>query len=144
MYGAIIDHNWSLGVRLSVTHQAIAPAHSHTACRWGCGVCVWFPLEHYVFYIKNMWNTVPTWSVSYSDEREHVGVLPEEKLEIGARLETYIHTKCPTRCNTSILILLQDHCTCFGYFPYPSSWCDQPPHNGPLLNGFYHIVHDLT
>jgi hypothetical protein len=33
----------------------------------------------------------------------------------------HIHTKCPTRCNTSILILLQDHSTCFGYFPYPSS-----------------------
>jgi hypothetical protein len=24
-------------------------------------------------------------------------------------------------CNTSILVLLQDHCTCFGYFPHPSS-----------------------
>jgi hypothetical protein len=24
-----------------------------------------------------------------------------------------IHTKCPTRCNTNILILLQDHYTCF-------------------------------
>jgi hypothetical protein len=33
----------------------------------------------------------------------------------------YIHTKCLTRCNTSILVLLQDHSTCFGYFPYPSS-----------------------
>jgi hypothetical protein len=33
----------------------------------------------------------------------------------------YIHTKCPTRSNTSILILLQDHSTCYGYFPYPSS-----------------------
>jgi hypothetical protein len=33
-----------------------------------------------------------------------------------------LHTKCPTRCNTSILILLQDHSTCFGYFLYPSSW----------------------
>jgi hypothetical protein len=34
---------------------------------------------------------------------------------------THTHTKCPTRCNTSTLILLQDHSTCFGYFPYPSS-----------------------
>jgi hypothetical protein len=25
-----------------------------------------------------------------------------------------IYTKCPARCNTSILISLQDHCTCFG------------------------------
>jgi hypothetical protein len=36
-------------------------------------------------------------------------------------LRMYIHTKCPTRCNTSILMLLQDHSTCFAYFPCPSS-----------------------
>jgi hypothetical protein len=29
--------------------------------------------------------------------------------------------KVPTRCNTSILVLLQDHSTCFGYFSHPSS-----------------------
>jgi hypothetical protein len=52
----------------------------------------------------------------------------------------YTHTKCPTRCNTSILILLQDHSTCFGHFLYLSSgvltqlqWCDQPPDLGQFL-----------
>jgi hypothetical protein len=33
----------------------------------------------------------------------------------------YIHIKSPTRCNTSILVLLQDNSTRFGYFPHPSS-----------------------
>jgi hypothetical protein len=39
---------------------------------------------------------------------------------LTVRQERNIHIKCQTRCNT-ILILLQDHSTCFGYFPYPSS-----------------------
>jgi hypothetical protein len=33
----------------------------------------------------------------------------------------HTHMKCLKGCNTSILILLQDHSICFGYFLYPSS-----------------------
>jgi hypothetical protein len=33
----------------------------------------------------------------------------------------YMHIKSATRCNTSILVLLQDHSTCFECFPHPSS-----------------------
>jgi hypothetical protein len=58
----------------------------------------------------------------------------------GIQSFMYIHTKCPTRCNTGILILLQDHSTCFGYFPYPLKpvltqprWCDQPPDLGQFF-----------
>jgi hypothetical protein len=33
--------------------------------------------------------------------------------------------KYPTRCNNSILVLLQDHSTCFGHSPRPSSGVQQ-------------------
>jgi hypothetical protein len=66
------------------------------------GAARFFELHRVSFFIIK-WKTLGSW--------------------FRASFSMYIHTKCPTRCNTStrILILLQDHCTCFGYFTYPSS-----------------------
>jgi hypothetical protein len=42
------------------------------------------------------------------------------RLMVSCIVSIYVY-KYPTRCNSSILVLLQDHSACFGHFPHTSS-----------------------
>jgi hypothetical protein len=76
-------------------------------CWWLCAVQP-VSTEHWVLYSVDV-DVVRLLLVrSFETSEQPVPLL----LNVTTLITMYIHTKCPTRCNTSVLILLQDHSSC--------------------------------